>query len=73
MLRMIAQMIALLIKCLLKTVTSAIICPSVQLMFAQMTMIDAFQDGFYEPEKLEKLAIGFYRTLHQGARWNHSR
>ena len=58
--------VAMLNKCLLKIDSSAITCPTVQVMFAQMTVSDTFhQYGFYGPEGLEKLVTGPPPTLSQ--------
>ena len=49
-----SNMHIMLTKCFLKIVTSAITHSTMWLMFAQMTILDAFyQDGFYRQDKLE--------------------
>lgn len=66
--------VAMLIKCLVKIKSSAVTCPTVQLVFAQMTMSDTFhQYGFYGPEGLEKLVTGPPQPCHRGTRWNQGR
>ena len=48
----------MLIKCLLKIAASTVIHSSMQLMFAQMTMLDSlFRDEFYGSEVLEKITV----------------
>lgn len=44
----------MLTKCFLKIVTSAVTHSTMQLIFAQMVLLDAFyQDGFYGLDNLE--------------------
>lgn len=51
--------VTMLIKCLLKIESTAVTHPDAQLMFAQMTISDAFhQCEFYGPENLDELVTG---------------